>query len=118
MKSAAKYLPRLESQYDLKTPVKEGEGEGREGGRGGGVKGPVEMMGVAFRFSQEASDDVVPEAIQIIVGFATWSDHARKEIIRNREQIPLYKTQLTLYLTPASMSFVTPFQPIPLLPFS
>lgn len=29
------------------------------------------MMGVAFRFSQEASDDVVPEAIQIIVGFAT-----------------------------------------------
>ena len=35
MKSAAKYLPRLESQYDLKTPVKEGEGEGREGGRGG-----------------------------------------------------------------------------------
>ena len=68
MKSAAKYLPRLESQYDLKTSVKEGEGEGREGG---GVKGPVEMMGVAFRFSQEASDDVVPEAIQIIVGFAT-----------------------------------------------
>lgn len=76
------------------------------------------MMGVAFRFSQEASDDVVLEAIQIIVGFATRSDHARKEIIRNREQIPLYKTQLTLYLTPASMSFVTPFQPIPLLPFS
>ena len=37
MKSAAKYLPRLESQYDLKTSVKEGEGEGREGGRGGGV---------------------------------------------------------------------------------
>ena len=70
MKSAAKYLPRLESQYDLKTAVKEGEGKGREGGRGG-VKGPVEMMGVAFRFSQEASDDVVPEAIQIIVGFAT-----------------------------------------------
>ena len=26
------------------------------------------MMGVAFRFSREASDDVVPEAIQIIVG--------------------------------------------------
>lgn len=25
-------------------------------------------MGVAFRFSQEASDDVVPEAIQIMVG--------------------------------------------------
>ena len=25
-------------------------------------------MGVAFYFSQEASDDVVPEAIQIMVG--------------------------------------------------
>lgn len=25
-------------------------------------------MGVAFRFSQEASDDVVPEAIKIMVG--------------------------------------------------
>ena len=25
-------------------------------------------MGVTFRFSQEASDDVVPEAIQIMVG--------------------------------------------------
>ena len=36
MKSDAKYLPRLESQHDLKTPVKEGEGEGREG-EGGGV---------------------------------------------------------------------------------
>ena len=55
MKSDAKYLPRLESQHDLKTPVKEGEGEGREGEGGGGVKGPEEMMGVAFRFSQEAS---------------------------------------------------------------
>ena len=48
----------------------EGGGRRGEGGAegGGGVKGPVEMMGVAFRFSQEASDDVVPEAIKIIVG--------------------------------------------------
>ena len=50
MKSAAKYLPRLESQYDLKTSVKEGEGEGREGGRGGGCQRTCRDDGSGFPF--------------------------------------------------------------------
>ena len=49
--------------------LKASEGGGRRGEvGGGGIKGPEEIMGVAFYFSQEASDDVVPEAIQIMVG--------------------------------------------------